>query len=409
MLTVKRYNELFSHARAGTATYWDADGILRTAPADTPRFDYDPATRQPRGLLIEESRSNLCLWSEDFTNVAWVKSGPSVVAQAALAPNGNLTASKLVESTNTGSHILQQSITGITSGQTYGMSVFAKAGERTRFNLFLNSAAFNAGGNITATFDVSAGKVTNVANQTASTFWSITPVGNGWYRCILGAAAIAAGSAILRLYLADASGNPVYQGDGVSGLYFWGAQLERGPFATSYIPTTSAPATRPADVVTATLGSWFPQSDGATVLCEIMQEGITSGNLSRIWQISDGRSSNAIELYHGSYTALQVANSGTNTNVIVNSSTGATNTNAGAIWRNAVAVAPGDQAIASNNGAGVTAQGTLAVASLPGNLSTLRLGNRVDNDCPANIWLRDFQVVPRRMSNVELAQYALAA
>lgn len=60
--------------RASTGTYFDSAGVMRTAAVDEPRIDYDPATLELRGLLVEEQRTNLLLRSQEFDNVSWLVS-----------------------------------------------------------------------------------------------------------------------------------------------------------------------------------------------------------------------------------------------------------------------------------------------------------------------------------------------
>ena len=60
-LTGPTLDPRITFTRASTATYFDATGTLQTAAANTPRFDYDPVAHAPRGLLIEEARTNLLL------------------------------------------------------------------------------------------------------------------------------------------------------------------------------------------------------------------------------------------------------------------------------------------------------------------------------------------------------------
>jgi hypothetical protein len=95
---------------------------------------------------------------------------------------------------------------------------------------------------------------------------SITPVGNGWYRCSITYTATAASDLII-FNVANGDGVFSFAGDNTSGIYLWGAQLEAGAFATSYIPTTTATVTRAADISTSVAtsvfeNSWYRQDEG---------------------------------------------------------------------------------------------------------------------------------------------------
>jgi hypothetical protein len=55
------------------ATYVDSSGFVVGATDNQPRFDYDPVTLAPKGLLIDEQRTNRLLRSEEFDDAAWTK------------------------------------------------------------------------------------------------------------------------------------------------------------------------------------------------------------------------------------------------------------------------------------------------------------------------------------------------
>jgi hypothetical protein len=227
----------------------------QAAPTSTayygPRFDYDPVTLAANGLLIEEQRTNLLTYSEQFDNAAWTKGNLSITANATTAPDATTTADKLVENTALAEHLVVQSGLG-TGSKT--VSVYFKAAERTKAYIYF----FNAtDGVVVSYFDLSSGTVLSGAGV-------ITPVGGGWYRCSLSRTATASDG----VYFGPCinSGSTSYTGDGTSGIYIWGAQLEAGAFATSYIPTVASQVTRAADnasMLGDNFATWFNANEGS--------------------------------------------------------------------------------------------------------------------------------------------------
>ena len=254
-------------ARAlNTATAVNSSGFIATVNANLPRFDYDPLTLACKGLLIEEARTNGFTYSEDFRDTAaagatrpWVYSNASVSANTITAPDNTLTADTIIENTATNSHGVFQPFT-TTSGTPTTLSFYAKAKERTQV------ASIGGGGGYGTTITVIYNLVALtavVATGTATA--TITDVGNGWRRCTWTATPTASNPTNHFIQLASGGAN-VYTGDGTSGAYVWGAQLELGAFATSYIPTTTTSLARNADVVTMTgtnFSDWYNQTEGA--------------------------------------------------------------------------------------------------------------------------------------------------
>jgi hypothetical protein len=173
-----------------------------------PRFDYDPVTLAPRGLLIEEARTNLLLRSDDWSNAAWSTSGATITANATASPDGTTNADALVEDASTGLHITQQFIT-FANATAYTVSVYIKAGSRTWVQVALPAAAFTAsqGGFFNLSGAGSLGTVTGTP-----TARSITAVGNGWYRITVTATSTAAAGGNVAIVAASADGTTSYAG-----------------------------------------------------------------------------------------------------------------------------------------------------------------------------------------------------
>jgi hypothetical protein len=181
------------------------------------------------------------------------------------SPDGTTNADKLIEAAVTGNHFCLQTLT-LTSGTTYTASFFVKASERTRGRLRTSGS----GVYWDMDFNLTSGTVTNGTNPFIQNF------GNGWYR--IGAtftANQASNNFILFLY--DASGNVSYTGDGTSGLFVFGAQVEVGSVATSYIPTTAAAVTRNAEVITLSgaVSGCIGQTEG-TIYAEVVNTLVAS-------------------------------------------------------------------------------------------------------------------------------------
>lgn len=264
---VKALDPRITFTRASTATYYDAEGVLRTAASGEARFTHDPATEESLGLLIEEARTNLFTYSEQFDNAAWTKLNVTVNADAAVSPDGLTAADAVIATTTNASHFIDSGALSFTSGTTYTQSIYAKALGTNRIRLRFNAAAFTSISYVD--FDLVSGSI--VASSGLITASSITSVGNGWYRCTATAVATATATNNIYILILDAVGTQTYAGNGYSGAFLWGAQIEAGAFPTSYIPTTSSQVTRAADVASMTgtnFSSWYNAENAGSVYVE---------------------------------------------------------------------------------------------------------------------------------------------
>ena len=208
--------------RGSAATMYDSTGTLVYAPM------------------------NLLTYSEQFDNAAWTQFQSSVTANAATAPDATTTADKFIPNATLNGHYLISSATSMTSGTTYVGTVYAKASEQTVLQLTFQGASH--GSTYYANFNLSNGTLGNTGG--AGVVATITPVSAGWYRCSIAAAATATASAGLVVLSVTSTTDgrlPTYLGDGTSGLYLWGAQLNLSPMAggitsslSTYYPTTAS-------------------------------------------------------------------------------------------------------------------------------------------------------------------------
>lgn len=228
----------WSFTRASTGYAQTLAGTLVSFGSGAPRLT-------DKGFLIEESRTNIALQSQTLDNATWVNVRANVSANAVVAPDSTLTADTLVEdATAASTHLTQQFITF--TAATQSISIYAKALQRSQLMLFVPGAAFGDATIRSAYYDLATGTVgaTSGSGLTAS----IESLGaGGWYRCILTLPVTLAAGVNVQVRLAVA-GSDTYSGDGVSGLYLWGAQVEAAANHSSYITTTTVTVTRAADV-----------------------------------------------------------------------------------------------------------------------------------------------------------------
>jgi len=210
---------------------------------DRPRLSYDitnGVVEDKPHLLLEPSATNLVTFSEDFSQSYWVKSGASVTS-GFVSPDGTNNAYKLVEDSANSRHFIN-STEFSTPDTVYSSSVFVKPNGRNKIALRENAQTGNY-----ASFNLSNG--TLIATNGVSA--SIELMFNGWYRInyqITSGATIILGFELLSdsYTSGDPYSNP-YQGDGLSGIYIFGAQVESQSYATSYIPTAGTTITRAAE------------------------------------------------------------------------------------------------------------------------------------------------------------------
>ncbi|QFH65089.1 hypothetical protein FR773_10250 [Leclercia adecarboxylata] len=217
--------------RSTTGTYFDKSGAMKLADINEPRFERE-------GLLIEGASSNLYTYSEQWGAGQRI----TTTNNAGDSPRGDKTMALLVEDTANSEHYAQDRNITLTAGTTYCYSVFVKAHTSPR-NLYLRVASGSTSG---VFFDPVAGAWAGNGNGAQFVDRGFEVLSNGFYRVWMTFTAAASQSTVIRLQLANGLSSS-YTGDGVSGLYVWGAQLEAVPVMTSYIPTAASAVTRAAD------------------------------------------------------------------------------------------------------------------------------------------------------------------
>jgi hypothetical protein len=261
----------FSVTRATTAFRTNASGILESVANNVPRLDYPIGGGCP-SLLVEPAATNVALNSETFG----ASVGTTIVLNNTTSPDGAVTADKLVEDTSTGIHRsgIAGALGGSVDSSVYSVSVFAKAAGRTRLNMFDNNQVADGNTN----FDIANGVVIGGTGK-------IENYGNGWYRCTIFPAKTNSTNFNCHVRLIDSGTNVSYTGNGTSGVFLWGKQVETGSVATSYIPTVAATATRNADVISKTGVSGFIGQTEGTLYIDFNYNQPTNDANGRLLQI----------------------------------------------------------------------------------------------------------------------------
>jgi hypothetical protein len=249
------------------------NGILTQYGVNEIAQEYD-ANGNLLGALIEPSATNLLLRSEEIETSSWVKYiqgaalAPVVTANDGIAPNGTQTADKVVLNLN-----------GATSSNDFSwifQNLVRTAGVAEVFSVYIK--AFSS---------IDVGKVFRI---TGSTTKNVT-LTNTWQRVDLIATTALSTTYSYGIRLRGGEGTA----DTVS-FYMWGAQLETGSVATSYIPTTTASATRNEDVCAKTgVADVIGQSEG-TIWVECNFNRIDPSIDRIVVELSDGTANNRVAL-----------------------------------------------------------------------------------------------------------------
>ena len=284
--------------RASTGTFIGSDGLIQSAAIDAARFDHDPVTLACKGLLIEESRTNLIIQSEDFSN-GWATTRASISVNQTASPTGATTADKLITDTSvSNNHRVDKTSVSLSLNTVYTFSVYAKAGE-------YSGLALGVGAIVSQLVDYSLTGSGSVTRTSAGASGTIQQLSNGWYRCTCTFTSdLVLASHRACVFIGQSGTVFTYTGDGTSSISIWGAQLEAGAFPTSYIPTTTVGLARSADVCSITGGDFtgmYNQTEGAFFV-----DAFTPASGSRIIVSADNNGTAEVNKVYTNGTGLAV-------------------------------------------------------------------------------------------------------
>ncbi len=274
----------FDFSRGSSATVVNKDGLIETVGSGEPRIDYKDNSKG--ALLLEPSRTNYITQSESFSNSYWAKARLTATSNSVISPDGTLNASKIFgDGSNSWKYINRNGFSLINQNY-YTFSVFAKADTLNYVQLILSGATAENYQN----FDLLNGVIgsgSNVFDAKIETFV------NGWYKCSMTVLATSTATTDLFIDLADSStmsraGSFLTSG----GIYIYGAQIEQGSYATSYIPTSGSAVTRLGDDLEQIVPSNIFNSVEGVIYTEI--NSLSNDGSQRRFSFGDANFSNNI-------------------------------------------------------------------------------------------------------------------
>jgi hypothetical protein len=297
----------FDFTRASSATRVNKQGLIETVASGVPRIDFTDANG---ALLLEPQRTNLVTYSEDFSDNSWGNADVTVSSNAIISPDGGLNADEIIEGVGSAQHRVYKSISGLSAVETYTISVYVKKSVGERF-VELNTTG------IRIYFDLD-----NISVKTSHTgTGTIESVGNGWLKCsATGIIGLTSATIFFALCNTGLLASETYTGDGTSGVYIYGAQVELGSYATSYIPTQGSAVTVVKDVCSGAGNDQVFNSEEGVLYFE-GSALVNDSDTKRIC-ISDGSSSNRVVLTFANNTITYAyISGGISANIIYNSDT----------------------------------------------------------------------------------------
>jgi hypothetical protein len=363
-----------------TATVVNSSGFITAINANLPRFDFNPVTLACNGLLIEESRTNSILYSNDLSQVsAWTISTATLTPNAVVSPDGTQNAATISAAAQ--NPLAAQFYTIPADAATYCISMYVKYVSGSK-NFRLRCALTN--GTAVATNIAFNAETGAFVSSSAGAVYTITNAGNGWFRVTLLATN---NSTNTRLNFQIYSGNDATV---TNSMAVYGCQSEVGAFATSYIPTTTIALTRNRDNVVMTgtnFSDWFSSAAG-TFMVGWTQGGYATTSASFILECVGGLRSPqqtfGIRFYgqNGSNVALAGAPT------------------VGATYKVGIGYTNGAGERVAINGGAVSTNGT-NYTTAP---TSLTLGfSTISNNFAMNGWVRQLNWYQQQLTNAEIS------
>jgi hypothetical protein len=389
--------------RAGdTATRVNPSGLIAGVNANIPRLDYLGSTC-PK-VLLEPQRTNIARQSEDISSLTWGKvNAPTIVANAAVSPDGTTDADTIQDTTGiTTKSIVQAYVVAANSTHTFSLFV-KKETTKTNFGgLEITYYGVTEKKTIIA-FDEVTGTLTNLASSAYTPILRVENYGTYWR--ISATVTDTFSNTVLQFgYYPVISLNGTTVGVGAGSVRtIWGAQLEAGSFATSYIPTTTASVTRNADTcsktsVTALIG----QTEG-TLFREFTLDYINTANFRFTISISNGTYANSIGLLISTAGPQQQFQAYVNNNGTIQSdlSSIVTSANIGTRYKLAIAYKVNDIVFYINGvQIGIDTSATIPLALSRIDIGTIGMTGLNALDCQS---IKSAAIWKTRLTNTELA------
>jgi len=230
-MTLTSDNNVFSSTGPGGST----NTMVVNGTGYTSIAAYKTATSQDAASTIT-TRTNLNNWSGDIAYAAnsitgWSKTRVTI-AGGFVAPDGTLTAVKLIEDSSNNTHYLHQTITAAT-GSEIGALYVKTNGRSVRLDIDTSGAGGSYAYFVLTSSTCTAGTLGHGGSGSNPSATTATYIGNGWCAITM-TISNTAGSRDVNIYLASADNVSSYQGDGASGIYFWHPQLNAGTAALTY-------------------------------------------------------------------------------------------------------------------------------------------------------------------------------